>query len=125
MSEVGVMKGNVPHPRLVIIRGGFGGMNAALEAGTLPVDVILVGRSNHHTFQPWLYQLALADRKEYGHATLAAMCHDRGRGCQPSRRCPPSRRIGEQAFASTSRISTPISLPSQEPRWGRPECQCR
>jgi NADH:ubiquinone reductase (H+-translocating) len=46
--------------RVVVIGGGFGGINAALELGKLPVDITLVDRKNHHTFQPLLYQVALA-----------------------------------------------------------------
>jgi len=46
--------------RVVILGGGFGGINAALGLGKLPLDVTLVDRKNHHTFQPLLYQVALA-----------------------------------------------------------------
>jgi NADH dehydrogenase len=46
--------------RVVIIGGGFGGMNAAIGLAKLPVDITLVDRRNHHTFQPLLYQVALA-----------------------------------------------------------------
>ncbi len=47
-------------PRVLIIGGGFGGLHAALGLAKLPVDVTLVDRRNHHTFQPLLYQVALA-----------------------------------------------------------------
>lgn len=46
--------------RVVVIGGGFAGMNAAIHLARLPVDVTLVDRRNHHTFQPLLYQVALA-----------------------------------------------------------------
>jgi NADH dehydrogenase len=46
--------------RVVVIGGGFGGMNAAMQLSKLPVDVTLVDRKNYHTFQPLLYQVALA-----------------------------------------------------------------
>jgi NADH dehydrogenase len=46
--------------RVVVLGGGFGGVNAAFELGKLPVDVTIVDRKNHHTFQPLLYQVALA-----------------------------------------------------------------
>jgi NADH dehydrogenase len=46
--------------RVVVIGGGFAGINAALRLGKLPVDVTLVDRKNYHTFQPLLYQVALA-----------------------------------------------------------------
>jgi len=46
--------------RVVVIGGGFGGINAAMGLANLPVDVTLVDRKNYHTFQPLLYQVALA-----------------------------------------------------------------
>lgn len=47
-------------PRVVIIGGGFGGLFAARALADQPVEVTLVDRKNHHTFQPLLYQVALA-----------------------------------------------------------------
>ena len=47
-------------PRVVVVGAGFGGINAAMTLGKLPVDVTVVDRKNHHTFQPLLYQVALA-----------------------------------------------------------------
>ncbi len=47
-------------PRVVIVGGGFGGLHAAKALRYLPVDVTMVDRRNHHTFQPLLYQVALA-----------------------------------------------------------------
>ena len=46
--------------RVVVIGGGFGGLHAALGLAKLPVDVTVVDRKNYHTFQPLLYQVALA-----------------------------------------------------------------
>jgi NADH dehydrogenase len=46
--------------RVVVLGGGFAGLNAAMELAKLPVDVALVDRKNYHTFQPLLYQVALA-----------------------------------------------------------------
>jgi NADH dehydrogenase len=49
-----------PHrPRVVIVGGGFGGLHAAKVLSNEPVDVTLIDRKNHHTFQPLLYQVAL------------------------------------------------------------------
>ncbi len=47
-------------PRVVVLGGGFAGMNAAKALSKLPVDVTLIDKSNHHTFQPLLYQVSLA-----------------------------------------------------------------
>ncbi|HEY5145976.1 MAG TPA: FAD-dependent oxidoreductase, partial [Polyangiaceae bacterium] len=47
-------------PRVVIVGGGFGGLNAARELGGHPVQVTLIDRRNHHLFQPLLYQVATA-----------------------------------------------------------------
>jgi len=47
-------------PHVVIIGGGFGGLTAARTLRRAPVDVTLIDRNNHHTFQPLLYQVATA-----------------------------------------------------------------
>ena len=47
-------------PRVVVVGAGFGGIHAAKGLGKLPVDVTVLDRKNHHTFQPLLYQVALA-----------------------------------------------------------------
>jgi NADH dehydrogenase len=47
-------------PRVVIIGGGFGGISAARILGRANVDVTLIDRTNHFTFQPLLYQVATA-----------------------------------------------------------------
>src|SRR5271163_1651013 len=47
-------------PRVVIVGGGFGGLNAAHRFKGADVDVTLVDRTNHHLFQPLLYQVATA-----------------------------------------------------------------
>jgi NADH dehydrogenase len=47
-------------PRVVIVGGGFGGLAAAKALGKAPVEVILIDRTNHHVFQPLLYQVATA-----------------------------------------------------------------
>jgi NADH dehydrogenase len=47
-------------PRAVIIGGGFGGLHAALGLAKSEIDITLIDRKNFHTFQPLLYQVALA-----------------------------------------------------------------
>lgn len=49
------------HPHtVVIVGGGFGGLAAAKALRNSPAQVILIDRSNHHLFQPLLYQVATA-----------------------------------------------------------------
>ena len=59
MAMAGMVQGN-SRKRVVIIGGGFAGINAAKGLAKLPVDVTLIDRKNHYTFQPLLYQVALA-----------------------------------------------------------------
>jgi NADH dehydrogenase len=54
------MSGTGEKPRVVIVGGGFGGLRAAKFLGNKPVEVTLIDRKNHHTFQPLLYQVATA-----------------------------------------------------------------
>ena len=54
------VKSEVGRPKVVIVGGGFGGLSAAKALAGGPVDVTLVDRKNHHTFQPLLYQVATA-----------------------------------------------------------------
>ena len=49
---------NLRAPRVVIVGGGFGGLAAAKALRKAPVQVILIDRTNHHLFQPLLYQVA-------------------------------------------------------------------
>jgi NADH:quinone reductase (non-electrogenic) len=51
-------KKTVPH--VVIIGGGFGGLTAAQALKRAPVRITVVDRTNHHLFQPLLYQVAMA-----------------------------------------------------------------
>ena len=44
--------------KVVILGGGFGGLQAARSLRRSPVDVTLVDRRNFHLFQPLLYQVA-------------------------------------------------------------------
>jgi NADH dehydrogenase len=47
-------------PRVVIIGGGFGGLYAARALKRANVELIVLDRTNHHLFQPLLYQVATA-----------------------------------------------------------------
>jgi NADH dehydrogenase FAD-containing subunit len=46
------------HPRVVIVGGGFAGLAAAKALKKAPAEIILIDRTNHHVFQPLLYQVA-------------------------------------------------------------------
>ena len=47
-------------PQVVIVGGGFGGLEAAKALARASVDVTVIDRVNHHCFQPLLYQVATA-----------------------------------------------------------------
>ncbi len=48
------------HPRVVVVGAGFGGLRAIQALKNAPVQITVVDRRNHHTFQPLLYQVATA-----------------------------------------------------------------
>jgi NADH dehydrogenase FAD-containing subunit len=48
-------------PVVVIVGGGFGGLAAAKALKNAPVQVVLIDRTNHHLFQPLLYQVATSE----------------------------------------------------------------
>lgn len=47
-------------PRIVIVGAGFGGIAAARALKRAEADILLIDRTNHHLFQPLLYQVATA-----------------------------------------------------------------
>lgn len=51
---------DVREPQVLILGGGFGGLWATRALASAPVRVTLVDRTNHHLFQPLLYQVAMA-----------------------------------------------------------------
>jgi NADH dehydrogenase len=51
-------------PRVVIVGGGFGGLELAKALAHAPVQVVLIDKQNYHTFQPLLYQVASAGLDE-------------------------------------------------------------
>lgn len=48
------------HPKVVIIGGGFGGLNVAKSLKKAKMEVLVIDKTNHHLFQPLLYQVAAA-----------------------------------------------------------------
>ncbi len=47
-------------PRIIIVGAGFGGLAAAKALKNTPAEILLIDRTNHHLFQPLLYQVATA-----------------------------------------------------------------
>jgi NADH dehydrogenase len=60
MAEAAAVRSGARRNRVVILGGGFAGINAAMDLAKLSVDVTIVDRKNYHLFQPLLYQVALA-----------------------------------------------------------------
>ena len=54
------MDASASSPHVVVLGGGFGGLNATRALARAPVRMTLVDRANHHVFQPLLYQVAAA-----------------------------------------------------------------
>ncbi len=52
--------GAVDRPRVVIVGAGFGGLECAQRLRSAPAEVVVIDRTNHHLFQPLLYQVATA-----------------------------------------------------------------
>jgi NADH dehydrogenase len=51
---------NTSMPHVVVVGAGFGGLTAARALARRPVRITVIDRTNHHTFQPLLYQVATA-----------------------------------------------------------------
>jgi NADH:ubiquinone reductase (H+-translocating) len=45
-------------PRIIIVGAGFGGLAAGKALKNTPAEILLIDRTNHHLFQPLLYQVA-------------------------------------------------------------------
>jgi NADH:ubiquinone reductase (H+-translocating) len=74
-------------PRVVIVGGGFGGLNAALALKHADADISIIDRHNYHLFQPLLYQVATA-------------------GLSPSQIATPIRQILSQSKNTTVLLAT-------------------
>lgn len=57
--EIGIER-NMAGKKVVIIGAGFGGLNTAKALKKSPMDILVVDKTNHHLFQPLLYQVASA-----------------------------------------------------------------
>lgn len=58
MSEMLNTSDNSRFPKVVIVGGGFGGIELAKRLKNKEVEVLMIDRHNYHTFQPLLYQVA-------------------------------------------------------------------
>jgi NADH dehydrogenase len=52
------MASETKRPKIVIVGGGFGGLELTKKLKHAPVDILMLDRHNYHTFQPLLYQVA-------------------------------------------------------------------
>jgi NADH:ubiquinone reductase (H+-translocating) len=57
-SQTSRQPASAPRHRVVVVGGGFGGLNVVRALAHADVDVTVVDRTNHHLFQPLLYQVA-------------------------------------------------------------------
>ncbi len=63
---------NIPtskNPRIVIVGGGFGGIELARQLRNQPFQIVLLDKHNYHAFQPLLYQVATAGLESYSIAS--------------------------------------------------------
>lgn len=51
---------SMPNTKVVIVGGGFGGLNVAKALRKADLDILIIDKTNHHLFQPLLYQVATA-----------------------------------------------------------------
>lgn len=51
-------KDKAKFPKVVIVGGGFGGLEVADKLADKPVEILMIDKHNYHTFQPLLYQVA-------------------------------------------------------------------
>ena len=64
--KLGHMTAEIKHsqqnsnPHVVVIGSGFGGLYAVKNLARAPLRITIIDRSNHHLFQPLLYQVATA-----------------------------------------------------------------
>jgi NADH dehydrogenase len=78
MISVAIKKDETRH-RVVILGGGFGGLQAAQSLAKAPVDITLIDRRNFHLFQPLLYQVATGALSggEIASPIRSILCHQK------------------------------------------------
>lgn len=60
MSEAKRQYDNLAYPKVVVVGGGFAGLEVVQGLANKPYKVLLLDKQNHHCFQPLLYQVATA-----------------------------------------------------------------
>ena len=60
MSKVKQRYDGLPYPKVVVVGGGFAGLELIRGLDGKPFKVLLLDKQNHHCFQPLLYQVATA-----------------------------------------------------------------
>lgn len=60
MNKAKEMYDRLTHPKVVVVGGGFAGLELVQGLANKPYKVLLLDRQNHHCFQPLLYQVATA-----------------------------------------------------------------
>src|ERR671922_38767 len=94
--------------RVVVIGGGFGGLQAATHLAHAPVELTLIDRRNFHLFQPLTYQVATG--------ALSPACSRPSRSRSPDERPARSSTSASRRFSGTpSWTSTRSRLPSRRP----------
>ena len=98
-------------PHVVIIGGGFGGLDAAQALAKAPVRITLVDRRNHHLFQPLLYQVATAalNPSDIAYPIRAALAQQRNVARAARRGDGDRRRDAHGRCSTTARCSTTTS----------------
>jgi len=62
---------NAAWPLVVVVGCGFGGLEAVRALSKAEVEITLIDRTNHHLFQPLLYQVATAGLSAHDHPNVA------------------------------------------------------
>ncbi|HEX3602218.1 MAG TPA: NAD(P)/FAD-dependent oxidoreductase [Lacipirellulaceae bacterium] len=75
------MSESLPH-RVIIVGGGFAGLNAVRALGRVPVAITLIDRRNFHLFQPLLYQVATGGLSPANIATPLRSIVERQKNCE-------------------------------------------
>jgi NADH dehydrogenase len=99
--------------RVVIVGGGFGGLQAALKLRRAPVDVTLIDRRNFHLFQPLTYQVATGALSpgEIAYPLRAIFKHDRNVSVLMAEATDVDLDARELRLGSVDGVPAPTSVP--------------